>query len=518
MPNPEVLERPTQRAPKPPQRLLNQDHLGQDHLQPPKTQAPKPPKRLLSPKERAPRPPVNGLVPPRTLAPKPPKNTLSSTSKELVQSSSPPENTLSSISDQLSVQHEEQKTLQGNNEVSEQVYSNDSRMPTESRKNKVVGKYGLALTSVGVGQGVGMHLDGNGGGLGSSFVTGGLGMVQGGLGLYYSGQRKEESNLYGDQGGKKLSEDEVKNNSLGLLQSGVGVGKTSLQTTSLVQNGKQGLMTMSDFTGKTSGMVSTGLTIGTEVLGIAGHVISGVQSGYELFCATSKLWPNTKSKLHSTRGQAWRARIMERQKVKSAMQTLKLLAAGIGIAGGVLVLASNPVGWALGIAAAAVGGAFALGKVVHTIRDTYKRRKGRKELEKNGELGLSKQELDEREKRTTSQDQDQKDPKKSVSQEERDRVKDMADRVAAMVSQNAKVAREMHLAAKNGEQPFLEEKARLSRLNVREVPDIGQMSTEAQEYFDVGILAKLLNLDVKQVGSSSGTELLESKISALNGT
>jgi hypothetical protein len=468
----------------------------------PTTQAPKPPEKLQQEiveeqqQQEQSSSPQQTIEPPTVQAPKPPPQQL-------------------------------QEQVKGNQEVSEQVYGNESRMPDGKGTGKVIGKYGLATSLVGTGFGVGTHVDTNGGGVGSSGVTSGLGLVQSGLGLHYSKQREKESNLFGDEGGTKLSQDEGNNSKLGLTQGGLGLTQTGVKTASIIKHGEKGVMTLSDVTGKTSGMVSSGLTIGTEVLGIAGHAISAVQSGYELFCATSKLWPKIKDKIVSAAGQRWRGRIMNRQKVKASMQALKLAAAGIGIAAGILVLASNPVGWALGIGAAVVGAGFALGKIGNAIRQAWKRRQARKELEKNGDkLGLSKQELeqrqndqgDEQESSSQSEESSGKTDKKQVTEEERDKVKAMADEVAAMVSENAAVAREMHLAVKDGESSFFAEKLRLTKIAPTEVPEVGSMNQQAQEYFDACTLVQLLKVSPKQAGSSSGSELLESKISALNGS
>lgn len=497
MPQQDVLERPKTKAPPRPRRKRSPDHLGQDHLQNPE----KLKQELV--KEPSSSAPMDTLAVPEQ-------------TQRLQESRPRP------APPSFKAPMNPRKHIQGNQEVSEQVYGNESRMPDTLGSTKVTGKYGLALGLSGGGFGVGNHLDTNGGGLGGNVVTGGLGLIQGGLGLHYSGQRKEESELYDDEGGKKLAQDEQNTAKLGLVQSGVDMTQTGVKTASLIHHGEQGVMTLSDVTGKTSGMVSSGLTIGTEVLGIVGHAISAVQSGYELFCATSKLWPKIKDKILSANGQRWRARIMNRQKVKASMQALKLAAAGIGIAAGVLVMASNPVGWALGIGAAVVGAGFALGKIGNTIREAWKRRKARKKMEKEGKLGLSKQDLEKRQDQessgTSESSTDEKQDKKKVTPEERDKVKAMADEVAAMVSQNAAVARDMHLAIKDGESSFFAEKLRLTKLAPTEVPDMGAMNTAAQEYYDACTLAQLLKVSPKQAGSSSGTELLESKISALNGS
>lgn len=108
-----------------------------------------------------------------------------------------------------------------------------------------------------------------------------------------------------------------------------------------------------------SGAAATASTaLGTMSMGfmIAGGAVTAARGIWKFGKAAGKLMSLNDVRAVTPRGQAWLARAKDREKAKMKISAFKTVLGAAGIAAGALLLASNPIGWAIGLGAAVVGG------------------------------------------------------------------------------------------------------------------------------------------------------------------
>jgi len=306
----------------------------------------------------------------------------------------------------------------------------------------------------------------------------------------------QEGEKYDDQGMKRMGKEDVKR----------GKFDTVVNSVSTMQTGSK--------LAQMSGVVGMGTTF--TGLGILGHSLALGESAYKIWKSAGKLYPNTKKNLVSTRGKEWNNRINGREKRKMLLNTVKGLAAAVGIVGGIGLLASNPVGWALGltIAAGAIGVALGSGKGLNKMTDQFKRVKHTHKI-------LSKEKQDVSENKRPKDDPKgflkhfKFEKKKGVTKQQRDKLKKLSDEAHQSFSKNAKVAGEMRGALKGGGPSFREDMAMNAKMMklTNEIP-WPKFSEEAKEFADVQVLLAKMGISAEEASSSSGQELLEKKLSA----
>ncbi len=313
-----------------------------------------------------------------------------------------------------------------------------------------------------------------GGGLGSgnvgigSEIIGGANLLDAAMTIRsgYSRSRKKD-----DRAGVSLGESQMRT-------GGWGLGGGAVSSTEAGVN-----------VGKAAGSHLAGLGVGAAGLGVVGGGITTLQGLWKMYKATGKLMELGRRSMLTADGHRWKERVGNREKWKLGVGALKVALGVLGIAAGALLIGSNPVGWALGIAAAAAGGAWALTKIAGKIRNLWERRKAKKEIEKRDPKGAKRKE-----------------------------AKVLADQVARECSTNARVAGEMVVALGTGDATVVAARNRaiekmdamVGKAQGVELPRPTENDKRAHDSFS---LLGVLNISPEEAQSLSGQERIEKKLS-----
>lgn len=301
-----------------------------------------------------------------------------------------------------------------------------------------------------------------------------LSLAMAGKGLYDAKKAKKEATEFNDEGGKTIANENIQSNALGLAKGGVSAAKSGLGTAKTA---------VTEASGAASNAAEA-LSVAGAVTGIAGGAINLAHTAYQGKKNFNKFRRAKKAKVQTAKGKEWQARVKNRTKMKGAIHALKAAGAGLGIAAGILALASNPVGWALGISAAAVGGAVAAAKIGNKVKNHYARKKVNKNMSSkmdDSDKAIDDLKADPAQEKALSKDQQNK---------QRLDLKKQADEVAAKCSTNARIASEI-----------------ISAMNDQDAP----------EHNDAKIMLGVLKVKEPEALSASGQELIEKRLSAMDG-
>ena len=350
--------------------------------------------------------------------------------------------------------------------------------------------------------------------------VGALGVLQMGdaiMGLNNARGMNAEADQFNDKGMKNLAGRKAKDQSAGLAMATVGTAKGGAGIASAAQ----------------AGTSAAGMAGG--VLGIVGGSAMVIQGSWRGGKAVMKLcrltWGRGKEMLSSA-GAKWKAVIMNAEKFKLAINALKIAAGALGIAAGALLIVSNPVGWAVGLAAAIAGGVYAAGKIAGKIKNTRDKNASKKKLAGQGassEAASSSEmviedDWDMAEYRTkrdmarprganiSSEGAEYAPPEKDDSTKRKEAI-EMANAVARDASKNARVAGEMRAALSLGNKDAvasaLNTIAQNPQANLAEL----LVAPADQELHDAVQLLSAINVDPDEALSDSGQDLIEKKLS-----
>ena len=218
---------------------------------------------------------------------------------------------------------------------------------------------GAAASTIGAGAGAGL---GNVAALGDGVLT-----------LRNARKRVAEGNKYGDSAMTKLGGELTKSSALGITKGVVDTTQTGLRIGTAAKDGANALMNFGNTFGEAATYTATGLGIAAAATGIAGGALGLGMAAYEGGKAFNRFRKANKAEIQTAQGKEWQRHIKGKQRKKMAIQSLKAIAGGLGIAAGVLMLASNPVGWALGIGGAVLGLGVLAAKAITSSRKQNKR-------------------------------------------------------------------------------------------------------------------------------------------------
>ena len=217
-------------------------------------------------------------------------------------------------------------------------------------------------------------------------------------------------------------------------------------------------------------------------------------------------------------GRMWLAKAKDRAKTKAGVAGFKTVLGGLGIAAGALLLASNPIGWAIGIGAALIGGIAALASMRNKAKQV-----GQDAENKKGISDAQKKEIAEARKKPEAKLQAAKNPaEKKKAQEELAKATaaahsnlqvGMAMRSAALASENAEAAGEAaRLGRRQGETeaPF-RRGTNAFRLSNR---DTSVPTMKDFQAFDALQVASGMNISAEELRSASGAKLVQEKLAA----
>jgi hypothetical protein len=294
-------------------------------------------------------------------------------------------------------------------------------------------------------------------------------------------------------------------------KAGVNVGAATMRSGGWgVAGGAVSTTSLGVKTGITLGSHAVGLASAAGGLGIAGSALSFIQGGWRAGKAAQKLWRLRAVEMLSKPGPKWKERVDNREKWKLGVNALKAAAGALGIVAGALLLA-NPVGAAVAITALllsglVVGVGIAVGKIANKVKDSFARRKAKKlEQVKPENIELRK-------------------PDVAPTPERRKQVKKMADNVAKMCSENARVAGAMRGALVGLGDPVHE---KLNGIEILRTMQAGAFTAaeianvkanfgvteDRKEASDAAALLGVLNIEPDEAVSESGQERIEKKLS-----
>lgn len=414
-------------------------------------------------------------------------------------------------------------------------FFNKDRNPSRFDRNRVPSGPSASVevlkpaAAIGLSGGVGGALESTKTAAGFPGFSGVLGALSTGDSIltWLNGNKMRDSaKARGDLAGEKVGNRKANQGKWGVLGGLMSTSQGALNLSTAIEVGQKGLMSMNDLF-KNSNYVSSSLGVAGAGLGIAGSAISGAQGLWKSGKAASKLYSLSKSQpMLTAEGERWKARVKDREKTKLGLNALKVAASGLGIAAGALVIASNPVGWALGAAAAATLGALMGYKIYMKCKKAWRKRKAKHELREEGMPGLEELENEQENGGENPQGQNEfiqnQQAPVDVDRGQRKRAVALGNLIALKTSKSAQVAAEMRAALQHYKHPHYSIFAKFMTENFASRDDVrkyyANKGLEFPEYMlktiDAEVLIRVLNLTPEQVLSESGQELIEKKLSA----
>ena len=403
-----------------------------------------------------------------------------------------------------------------------------NRLPTQG-KAAIQGGKPLGAMALGAGTGGGTWAGSNMGG----GAAGGVGMLNvlstadSALTWRRGSKEREQAKQRGDMAGEKVGTRTANQGKWGLAGGLAGTTAGALNMATAIQHGGSGLMGFANLASGAN-FVSSALGVAGAAAGIVGGSITAGQGLWKSGKAISKLWKLSKSApMLTPDGERWKAHIKTKQKTKLGVNSLKTIGGILGIAAGALIIGSNPVGWALGIASAATVG----GLVAYKLWNKYKKTK-RKQKAKAGVREQMQQEQEEArglenvendngdgvQGRDEAGMQDA-DPSK-LDEAKRKQAVELGNRVAQASSKSGKIAGEIRSALGPRHDPmygYLIENLEL-KLNkpdeLRRQYKVGYpFPQHALRVHDAVVMLSTLNVTPEQAETESGQELIEKKLS-----
>jgi hypothetical protein len=401
-----------------------------------------------------------------------------------------------------------------------------------------------AVVGASAGTGVGL-MGGGGSGLDSAGTAVGGGMISAfgmipALNSWYKGnKRQDEAGAVNDYAGKEVGALTASQGKIGALGGVMGMAGAGVGIGTALTHGSGALMTADKLVNGAQ-YASTGLGVAGGALGIATGTITAAQGLWQSGGAAKKLWALRGASLEmlSQKGEVWKNRIKDREKAKLGLNSLKVLGGALGIAAGALLIASNPVGWALGLAGALTLGGLAAYKIYQKVKKYHKKQKN-KDVVRQAMAAESAQaeqavpqaeqpELDAQVGDASGRDAPamggdgaemaQADPA-NLSPGQRKQGVELANRVAQRASKSAKVAGEMIAALRMGNPTNLV-KALSQGMKWSDFKHFDNDDADAPvqrvdvEALDAATLLNVLKITPSTALSPSGQELIEKKMSA----
>lgn len=313
------------------------------------------------------------------------------------------------------------------------------------------------------------------------------------------GQRVDEAGA-DDVAGTTIGQELQGEGKLSVAKGAVSMGKSATESAAMVEAGTGNIRALAGGVGTTAQALSTA----AAGVSLVGGVIGVGQSAYEGMRAAHSYSKAASATPLTADGAAWLARVKERQKTKGAVQALKFAAAAVGIVGGALLLASNPVGWAIGLASAAVGVGFVVGKMGYKAKQAVDRMKAERGRTAGGLVqdALTDQDFAvEVGFRVDAERVQAGDP--AVVGAEAEAVREDAESIERSLSENYRIAGDVQEALWADPDP-------------RGAVD-DRASEARRRGHDAALVIRALGVSYEAAISPSGAELIARKLSALDG-
>ena len=406
-----------------------------------------------------------------------------------------------------------------------------NRVPTAGKAATQGGKP-IGALAIGAGSGAGSWAGSNmgGGSAGGVGALNVLSLADAALTWNRGSKDSKAAKERGDVAGEKVGTRTANQGKWGVAGGVAGTTAGALNLATAIHHGGSGLM---GFANLASGakFASTGLGVAGAAAGIVGGSITAAQGLWKSGKAASKLWKLSKSApMLTPDGERWKAHIKTKQKTKLSLNALKVIGGALGIAAGALIIASNPVGWALGIAGAATVG----GLVAYKLWNKYKKSK-RKQKAKAGVRDQMVQEQEQQQAPVgVDVDNDNApggdqgpdeagmqdaDPSK-LDKAKRAQAVELGNRIAQAASKSGKVAGEIRSALGPRHDPkygalidSLERKILTPDYLRKQYKEGYPIPQHVLSVHDAVVLLNTINVTPEQAEAESGQELIEKKLS-----
>lgn len=292
--------------------------------------------------------------------------------------------------------------------------------------------------------------------------------------LKYRNARKRaaKAKLERDDAASRIGKRDMRNAGFSMATATGSMVTSAMTMASYFTGGREATMGMQQFQQYASGSavsfagnVFSSVGAGASMVGGAINLATGLHGFWSTRKHTKKL-----DEVDLTSAEAknkWLPHIQSQLGWRKKLLGLKSIGGAIGIAAGALLLASNPVGWALGAAAAAVGTGFVIAKIVKKLADNYKLHKAQAAAPAKANLSA-------------------------------DQLKQHSEHLTRTISRNAEIAGEMIDA-------------------IRSVRRHGTSPAQLELATDAIKILEALGIREDEAMSSSGQELIQLRLSRMHG-
>lgn len=344
---------------------------------------------------------------------------------------------------------------------------------------------------------------------------------------------REQAKQRGDIAGEKVGTRTVNQGQWGVAGGLAGTVSGGMNLGAAIQHGSSGLMGFNNLATGAS-YTSSALGVAGAGAGIVGGSITAGQGLWKVGKAASKLWKLSKSApMLTPEGESWKKHIKNKQQAKLGANSLKTIGGILGITAGALIIASNPVGWALGIASAATVGGLMAYKLWNKYKKSKRKQKAkadvREQMQQEQEEARNLEDVENdngggiQEAGVQGQDEagmQNADPT-TLDEAKRKQAVELGNRVAQVSSKSGKIAGEIRSALGQRHDPMY---ATLIDSLEHKIPDHAYfrahykdpgcpVPTYALRVHDAVVLLNTLNVTPEQAESESGQELIEKKLS-----
>ena len=250
---------------------------------------------------------------------------------------------------------------------------------------------------------------------------------------------------------------------------------------------------------------------------VAGGAITAGRGLWKLGKSVKRLSNLSDVNPMTAEGRMWLARAKNRAKNKAAISGFKTVLGGLGIAAGALLLASNPIGWAIGLGAALLGGVATLASLRNKANQV--------KTDQADKGGMSA----EQQVKVADAQRDGAVRERLAAPGEKKKARQATAEATAALHSNLQVGMQIHDALVAGGDDVAAKAAGLGRRYGQDelpfapavlrkwtanLPDTPFPSMAAFRAFDALMVCKAMGISKQEAVSPSGAELVQQKLSA----
>ena len=229
-----------------------------------------------------------------------------------------------------------------------------------------IGKPAAAGVATGAGEGIGAAAGASGVGMP---VLGGLLAIDTAIGLNNANKMHNEGQQFGDGAMTKMGARKAKDQGTAGGKAAIGAAKGGVAAAKGVAANAA----------DTAALGAAGAGLGIAAGGV--QIIQGAWRGGKAVMKLCRLTWGRGAEMLSAQGAKWKSYVQNREGLKAAINATKVAVGALGVAAGALMLASNPIGWSIAIAAGVAGGIFAITKIVGKISNASAKKSARQKIE-----------------------------------------------------------------------------------------------------------------------------------------